>query len=91
IQVSRHLEGDLPDGLVGEIGRRMRPYFRQERYGEGIMVAVQGIIATLAEKRGFDIEGIDRSQAYRASEQRTEERPLSAASLCAIAFLILFL
>ncbi|MER3426883.1 MAG: hypothetical protein C4334_02100 [Pyrinomonas sp.] len=91
IQVSRHLEGDLPDGLVGEIGRRMRPYFRQGQYGEGIMVAVQGIIATLAEKRGFDMEGIDRSQAYRASERRTEGQPLSVFSLCAIVFLIFFL
>ena len=65
IQVSRHLEGDLPDGLVGEIGRRMRDQFRQNRYSEGMMLAVQTFIATLAEKRGFQVEGIDQSLAYQ--------------------------
>ncbi|MBX5480157.1 MAG: TPM domain-containing protein, partial [Pyrinomonas methylaliphatogenes] len=91
IQVSRHLEGDLPDGLVGEIGRRMRPYFREGRYGEGIMIAVQGIIATLAEKRGFDLEGIDRSQAYHAERPAEQTPSVSPLSACAIFFIVLFL
>src|SRR5580765_6838767 len=36
-QVSRHLEGDLPDGLVGQIQReQMVPAFKAGQYGEGI-------------------------------------------------------
>jgi uncharacterized protein len=65
IQVSRHLEGDLPDGLVGEVGRRMREPFREGRYGEGLMTAVQTLVATIAEKRGFSVEGVDQRYAYR--------------------------
>lgn len=65
IQVSRHLEGDLPDGLVGEVGRRMRAPLREDRYGEGLMTAVQTVIATIAEKRGFSVEGVDQRYAYR--------------------------
>jgi uncharacterized protein len=65
LQVSRHLEGDLPDGYVGEVARRMRDPFRAGNYGEGVMNAVETLIATLGQSRGFSIEGIDQRQAYR--------------------------
>lgn len=101
IQVSRHLEGDLPDGLVGEIGRRMREQFRQNRYSDGVMLAVQTFIATLAEKRGFSIEGIDQNLAYRprraVPEQdfgrgvRTATGGLSSGMCCLIILVIIVL
>jgi uncharacterized protein len=69
-QVSDHLEGDLPDGLVGNIQReRLVPEFRQQRYSEGIFNTIQAYVATLAQKRGFSVEGIDQSFAYRDEEQ----------------------
>ena len=64
VQVSRHLEGDLPDGLTGEIGRRMTEPFRAGDYSRGLMDAVQTFIATMAEKRGFQIEGTDTRYTY---------------------------
>ncbi|HYE66726.1 MAG TPA: TPM domain-containing protein, partial [Pyrinomonadaceae bacterium] len=68
-QVSRDLEGDLPDGLVGQIQReRLVPPFKQGRYAQGISDTVETYIATLAEKRGFSIEGIDQRRAYRQRE-----------------------
>jgi uncharacterized protein len=71
-QVSRHLEGDLNDGLVGQIQRdRLVPQFRRSDYSQGIYDTIQAYAATLAEKRGFKIEGID--QSYGARERR--ERP----------------
>ncbi|MFL6336443.1 MAG: TPM domain-containing protein [Pyrinomonadaceae bacterium] len=77
VEVSRHLEGDLSDGLAGEIARqRLVPQFRQNNYGQGISDFVQAAIATLAEKRGFQLEGIDQSYAYREPAPRT--RPTRA-------------
>jgi len=65
-QVSRHLEGDLPDGLTGQIQReQLVPAFRRGEYGKGILNTVQAYVATLGEKRGFSIEGIDQKMAYR--------------------------
>lgn len=58
IQVSRHLEGDMPDGAVGEIGRRMREPFKARRYDEAFVVVVDGLIERMAEKRGFSAEGL---------------------------------
>jgi uncharacterized protein len=69
-QVSDHLEGDLPDSLVGIIQReRLVPAFKQQKYSEGIYNTIQAYVATLAQKRGFSIEGIDQRFAYRAQEQ----------------------
>jgi uncharacterized protein len=68
-QVSQHLEGDLPDGLVGRIQReRLVPAFKQGNYSKGIYDTVQAYIATLAVKRGFSIEGIDQRYAYSSGE-----------------------
>jgi uncharacterized protein len=65
-QVGYHLEGDLNDGLVGQIQReRLVPQLKQENYSKGVYDTVQAYVATLAEKRGFTIEGIDQRYAYR--------------------------
>lgn len=101
VQVSRHLEGDMPDGLSGEIARqRLVPPFKQNDYGKGINDFVQATIATLAEKRGFQLEGIDQSYAYRAPVQRTTRtrtRTVGTGSgfgiggCCLIAIVLIFL
>ncbi len=43
MQVSRHLEGDLPDSVTGTTLRLMRESFRQENYGAGINVCVDSL------------------------------------------------
>ncbi|MGB8508385.1 MAG: TPM domain-containing protein, partial [Pyrinomonadaceae bacterium] len=100
VQVSRHLEGDLPDGLVGQIARqRLRAPFQQNNYSQGLSDFVQSVVATLAEKRGFSIEGIDQSYAYRGT---VDERPrgragaqvgggLSLGACCLIGFVVLII
>src|SRR3979490_2239515 len=58
-QVSRHLEGDLPDGLVGQIQReRLGPAFRDVEYGRGLAHTVNEYITTLAAKQGFSPDTI---------------------------------
>ena len=99
VQVSRHLEGDLPDSLAGQIARqRLVPQFRQGNYGQGINEFVQGVIATLAQKRGFEIEGIDQSYAFREPVRRTRTTPrareasgLGLGTCCVIAVVIIIL
>ncbi len=100
-QVSRHLEGDLPDGLVGEILRqRLVPPFRQGDYSKGVSDFVQTVVATLAQKRNFSVEGIDASQAYRPVERTSTRRQtrargtqssLSAGACCLIGIVVLVL
>ncbi len=93
-QVSRHLEGDLPDGYVGEVGRRMREPFRAGNYSEGLAKAVETIVATLGQSRGFSIEGIDQGQAYRATNRSrprgTGVRGLNIPKVCLFLAIIIF-
>ena len=88
VQVSRHLEGDLPDGLVGEIGRRMQGPFRRGDYSGGLMTAVQTFISTLQEKRGFTIGDVDRRQAYHEPE-KVREQPGLGISRCVLYLIVM--
>jgi len=80
--VSRHLEGDLPDGVVGQIQReRLVPQFRNGNYSMGIYDTIQGYVATLAQQRGFSVEGIDQSHAYQEAPERRRSNPGSRGSV----------
>ena len=89
-QVGYHLEGDLNDGLVGEIQRKyLVPQFKKGNYSQGVYDTVQAYVATLAQKRGFTIEGIDQSYAYREAprSQRGDTRRVSS-SCCTLLIII---
>jgi uncharacterized protein len=88
-QVSRHLEGDLNDGLVGQIQReRLVPQFKRGNYSQGIYDTIQAYVATLAEKRGFTIEGID--QSYAARERPVRQPTAGLPSTCRTLGIIIF-
>ena len=92
-QVSRHIEGDLPDGLVGQIQReRLVPQFRQQNYSRGIRDTVEAYVATLGAKRGFSVEGIGENQAVRVEERRPQ-RPTQTnySMVCGTLVVILFI
>jgi uncharacterized protein len=90
-QVSRHLEGDLTDGTVGQIQReRLVPAFKQGQYSQGIYDTMMAYVATLAEKRGFSVEGMDQRYAYR--QRSTPERSQgSGINACGVLLIILFI
>ena len=69
-QVSRHLEGDLPDGLVGQIQReQLVPAFRAGEYGQGLADTVSAYITTIATKNGFSTDTIFPAGTTRAPER----------------------
>src|SRR5215510_14337954 len=58
-QTSRHLEGDLPDGLTGQIKReKLVPAFRAGQYGKGLSDTINAYIVEVAAKRGFNTDTI---------------------------------
>lgn len=89
IEVSRHLEDEITDGTAGAILRKARPYFKEEQYGRGLSVALESVLATIADKRGISIEGIDQRQAYRAPQrQQTDSWLGRIISLAVLLFVI---
>ena len=92
--ISDHLEGDLPDGLVGQIQReRLLPAFRQGNYDKGIYDTIQTYVATLGQKRGFNIEGIDQRYAYSSDEEpNSPQTPrLGLGTICCGALAIIII
>jgi uncharacterized protein len=80
LEISRHLEGDIPDGLAGELIRRMRLDFKAGRFDEALTTGTQTILATIAEKRGISMEGIDAKAAYQAP-RRSPKRGFSPSTI----------
>ncbi len=62
-QTSRDAEGDLPDGLVGQIQRQyLVPAFKQGQYAKGIQDTVEAYIRRFAETRGFDAVTLQKTE-----------------------------
>jgi uncharacterized protein len=76
-QVSRHLEGDIPDGLAGQIQReQLVPAFKAGEYGRGLADTIDTYIATVAQKQGFSTDtifpaGVTREPARAAREKKS--------------------
>ena len=94
--VARHLQGELPDGLVGSIQRQyLVPALRAGDYGRGVMDTSRAYIDTLAEKRGFSTAGIypqgDASQPRASQPTRSNgnNSPGTLTTCCAIIFILI--
>lgn len=88
-QVSRHLEGDIPDGLAGQIQReQLVPAFRAGDYGRGLADTVNTFIATIASKQGFSTDAIFPAGTTR-TPQRPAERKTSSWAPCGIVIFVI--
>lgn len=48
-RTSRHVEGELPDGVTGEISREMNAYFRNGDFGGGLSAGMDRILGRMKE------------------------------------------
>jgi len=70
IEVGYGLEGILPDGLCGQIGRNyMVPYFRQGKYGEGLYYAVAAIAKIIAQDAHTSLSSLEGVEVKKYSEK----------------------
>ena len=58
-QFSRAAQIALPDGLVGEMGRRMRPQFDARDFSGGLVTGVQAFVNGLGEQHNFTFAQLD--------------------------------
>ncbi len=72
-EVGYGLEEILPDSLVGTIGRQaLVPWFRQGRYGQGILVATGEVIRVLAKHYGVSITGLPQQRMRRSRKNSAD-------------------
>jgi len=88
-QVSRHLEGDLPDGLVGQIQREnIVPAFRAGEYGRGLEDTINAYIGIIAEKNGFSTDTIFGAGKKSSPSRYTGEKKSSWSS-CVVGIFVI--
>ena len=80
-QFSRAAQTTLPDGLVGEMGRRMRPKFEARDFSGGLVTGVQAFVNGLGEQHNFTFAQLDvpaGDVAVAQTRPRTVESPSPA-------------
>ena len=89
IEVGYGLEGILPDGKVGGIGRQMVPYLRQQDYNSALILATTSIAQVIATDAGVKL---DPQWNPQPSQQESQAKPLTLGQIIIGGiFLILFL
>ena len=72
IEVGYGLEGEITDGRAGEILDKMKPYFRDEKYSEGVLNAYQKLAAYAYRAAGV-APGADVSETLEDASTHEEE------------------
>ncbi len=83
-EVGYGLEGILPDGRVGDIGRQMVPYLQQNNYDAAVTMAVQQIAGIIAADAGVTLT--TSSRTYATAPQT---RPLTLGELVVLGIILL--
>ena len=92
VQVSRHLEGDMPDSLTGQLLREnFVPRMQQGDTSGAFLATTQAFVRTLSEKRGFSLEGMDTGPTQRRAPREPSRgtRRSGGLSFCSIGIIIL--
>jgi uncharacterized protein len=87
IEVGYGLEGILPDGRVGDIGRLMVPYLRQNNYDAAVTLAVRQIAGVIAADAGVTLNTGPR----RVASPQAQPLTLGQMALLGIVLLLVVL
>jgi tetratricopeptide (TPR) repeat protein len=59
-QISGGVQTDLPDGLTGQMDRRMRPKIESAGYSQGLLTGIETVVNILGERNNFTFESLDQ-------------------------------
>lgn len=78
-QFSGGVQADLPDGLIGEMGRRMSPKIESAGYSQGLLTGIEAFVNILGERNNFTFESLDQQPAENLIAQ-TRPRVVASAA-----------
>ena len=91
-EVGYGLEGILPDGKVGDIGRDMQPLLHTNDYNHGIALGVREIAQVIATDAGVTLAGLNGYEAPARepdySQPQSQVNPIGALILGVILLLV---
>jgi len=92
IETGYGVEGLLPDGLCGEIGRNyMVPYFKEAKYGEGLYQGVSAIANIIAKDAHVTLAALGNFEEIAKEEQSSSTIPDSLAVVIILFVVVLFI
>jgi len=71
VEVGYDLEQFVTDGYAGETSRMMAPEFAAGRYGQGLRLMVERIVARIAQGRGVTLDGVRLPQPAAPARDTT--------------------
>lgn len=77
-QISKGVRADLPDGLIGEMGQRMRRSIEKAGYNQGLVTGVQTFANGLGERHNFTFAQLDSDNAENLIARK--QRPRTVGS-----------
>ena len=95
IEVGYGLEGILPDGKVGDIGREMKPILRGGDFNQGISLGVREVAQDIATDAGVTLAALDANQTvapryhYEQTQPQVEVNPVVALILLAVVIVVI--
>jgi uncharacterized protein len=87
IEVGYGLEGILPDGRVGDIGRQMVPYLQQNNYDAAVTLAVRQIAGVIAADAGVALNTGPRRGP--GAVPAAQPRPLTLGQVAVLGIILL--
>ena len=93
IEVGYGLEGILPDGKVGDIGREMKPVLLAGDLNQGISLGVHEIATVISTDAGVTLAGLDGSEAparvQYSSQPQMQVNPIAALIFAVIVLVVI--
>ena len=66
-QFSRSVQNDLPEGVLGDIGQRMRSLVEAGSFSEALNAGVQHFVSLLGQKLAFSVDDFDKAPPATAT------------------------
>ena len=70
---SKSVQSDLPEGVLGEVGQRMRSLIDAGQFSEGLNAGVHHLVASLAQKLAFSTDDFDKAPAVASAVESPEK------------------
>ena len=92
IETGYGVEGILPDGLCGEIGRNyMVSYFKEGKYGEGLYQGIRAIADIIAKDAHVTLNRLGNFEEVVPENQSSSSMPNALGPLIKLIIIVLFI
>jgi tetratricopeptide (TPR) repeat protein/uncharacterized membrane protein YgcG len=76
---SKSVQNDLPEGVLGEMGQRMRTLIDASQFSEGLNAGVQHFVTSLSQKLAFNTDDFDKAPAVSPATDQPASKPEAQA------------